>query len=407
VRARLAFSAAAALIVLAGCGGGSTTAVEVGPPIPRGFFGMNAQVLEQVAAGGNLEYTQRNAAQIAQLGVGYVRSSFDWSQIEPSPPVGGRHSYRFAPLDGWVGTLASQHLRWLPTVKGGPIPEWAASRSAPPECGTNSPPEGTADYAALMDALARRYGRGGSFWHEHPELPYEPVTEYEVWNEPNFGRLWCPKPEPAAYARLYLAAHDAVHAVDPRAVVLIGGLAAFQTDEAGPPAKTSYRTFLSAAVDAVPALRDAVDAVAVHPYGKDPAAVLGALSGFRKALDAAGLSDAPMTADEVGWHTRGALGLPPVPEDDRAEYFLIVTPAIARSGCDVIGIAAHTWVTQERRPSYPEDWYGMADPRTGEPYPSAVTYGDQARRLEDGEPVSPATRAACAMTEKGGIRDDG
>jgi polysaccharide biosynthesis protein PslG len=403
VRTRLALSAAAGLIVLAGCGG--STRVEVGPPIPRDFFGMNAQVLQQVAASGNLVYTQRNAAQIARLGVGFVRSSFDWTQIEPSPPVAGQHTYRFAPLDGWVGTLASQHLRWLPTVKGGPIPEWAASPSAPPECGTNSPPDGTVNYAALMDALARRYGRGGSFWHEHPEVPYEPVTEYEVWNEPNFGRLWCPKPEPAAYARLYLAARDAVHAVDPKAVVLIGGLAAFTTNEPGPPAKTSYRTFLSTAVDAVPALDRAVDAVAVHPYGKDPAAVLQALRGFREALDASGLSDAPMTADEVGWHTRGALGLPPVPEEKRAEDFRIVTPAIARSDCDVIGIAAHTWVTPERRPSYPEDWYGLADPRTGEPYPSAVSYGDQVRRLEGGEPVSPVTRAACATTGQGGTRD--
>jgi hypothetical protein len=406
VRGLLALSAATATILLAGCGGSATT-VEVGPPIPRDVFGMNAQVLEQVAAAGNLKYTRRSAGQIAKLGVGFVRSSFDWTQIEPTAPVAGRHSYRFAPLDGWVGTLAGEQLRWLPTVKGGPIPEWAASPSPPPECGTNSPPEGTENYAALMEALAARYGRDGTFWDEHPDLPYEPVTEYEVWNEPNFGRLWCPEPEPAEYARLYLAARDAVHAVDPRAVVLIGGLAAFTTDEPGPPAKTSYRTFLSAAAEAVPALRDEVDAVAVHPYGKDPPAVLRALEGFREALDAAGLRGVPMNADEVGWHTRGSLGLPPVPEDERAEYFRIVTPAIARSECDVVGIAAHTWVTPEQRTSYPEDWYGMADPRTGDPYPSAVTYGEQARRLEDGDPVPVATPAPCSTGENGGAQDGG
>ena len=89
-------------------------------------------------------------------------------------------------------------------------------------------------------ALARRYGRGGSFWKAHPRLPYEPITDYEVWNEPNFGRLWCPKPDPGAYARLYLAARSAVQAVDPKALVLVGGLAAFVTDDAGPPAKMSF-----------------------------------------------------------------------------------------------------------------------------------------------------------------------
>jgi hypothetical protein len=294
-----------------------------------------------------------------------------------------------------VAALAGQHLRWLPTVKGGPIPQWAASPSTPPECGTNGPPDGTANYAALMNALAQRYGRDGSFWAAHPDLVYEPITEYEVWNEPNFGHLWCPTPDPAAYARLYLAARAAIHAVDPKAVVLVGGLAAFPTDEAGPPAKTSYRTFLTGMTKAVPALRTKVDAVAVHPYGKDPTAVLAALEGLRAALDAAGLRHAPMLADEVGWHTHGPLGLPPVPEDQRASYFRTVTPAIARSDCDVSGIAAHTWVTLEQRENYSEDWYGMADPITGQPYPSALAYGDQVRALEAGKEVSSAPPASC------------
>ena len=319
------------------------------------------------------------------------RSSFTWPLIEPGPPSNGVHQYDFSAMDGWVATLARHHLRWLPPSKGGPIPEWVASPTAPPECGTNAAPRGTSDYAALMAALAHRYGRDGSFWHQHPDLPYEPITEYEVWNEPNFGRLWCPTPDPAAYARLYLAARAAIHAADPKAVVLVGGLAAFPTDEAGPPAKMSYRTFLSGMTEAAPALRTKVDAVAIHPYGKDPTAVLAALQGMRGALDAAGLHDTPMMADEIGWHTRGTLGLPPVPEEQRASYFRTVTPAIARSNCDLIGVAAHTWVTPEQNPNFPEDWYGMADPVNGAPYPSATAYAQEVRALEAGKPTETAS----------------
>jgi hypothetical protein len=392
-----AVGAAFAVVVVAGlsgCGGTASTQVD-GPPLPRDFFGMNAQIVAQAAQEGKLDYADQQVAEIAKLGVSFVRSSFDWSRVEPDPPSGGHHRYDFSSLDGWVGTLARHRLRWLVTVKGGPIPSWAASPSAPAECGTNAPPAGSANYAALMGALARRYGRHGSFWQSRPDLPYEPIADYEVWNEPNFGRLWCPTPDPVAYARLYLAARDAIHAVDSQAIVLVGGLPPFPVDEAGPPAKTSYRTFLTEMTDAQPALRARVDAVAVHPYGKDPTAVLAALKGLRAALDDVGLSDAPMLADEIGWHTKGVLGLPPVPEDQRADYFRAVTPAIVRSNCDVIGIAAHTWVTLEHNPNYPEDWYGMADPYTGQPYPSAIAYGDQVKALEAGKPVTSAPPASC------------
>jgi len=394
-RRRLALLAALAVAPgLIGCGGSASTEVK-GAPLPRDFFGMNAQLVAQAAQAGKLDYTDRQAAQMARTGVGFVRSNFDWTLFEPNPPSGGRRQYDFQVLDGWVASLAQHHLRWLVTAKGAPIPEWAASPAAPAECGTNAPPDGTADYAALMRVLAERYGRDGSFWQANPELPYEPVTEYEVWNEPNFGRLWCPTPDPAAYARLYLAARDALHAVDPKALVLVGGLAAFPTDEAGPPAKTSYRTFLTGMTKAVPAIRTKVDAVAVHPYGKDPDAVLAALENMRAAIDTAGMSGVPMLADEIGWHTKGTLGLPPVPEDQRADYFRAVTPAIARSTCNVIGIAAHTWVTLERNGNLPEDWYGMANPLTGQPYPSAVAYGTQVKALEAGRPVDSAPPASC------------
>jgi hypothetical protein len=385
---------------LAACGGGSTT-VEVGPPVSRDFFGMNAQLVEQAAQAGKLGYADRQTAQIAGLGVGFVRSAFDWTMVEPSPPAGGRRSYDFSSLDGWVATLARHHLRWLATVKGDPIPRWAAEESARADCGSDAPPRGTADYAALMTALARRYGRGGSFWSDHPELPYEPITGYEVWNEPNFGRFWCPRPDPASYARLYLSARTAVHAVDPRALVLVGGLAPFTGGAGGPPDKMSVGRFLAAAVHEDPAFGEVADAVAVHPYGATPGAVMGTLRYLRATLDSSGLGERPMLADEVGWHTRGTSGLPPVPEEQRAADFRTVTPAITRSDCDVIGLAAHTWVTPEQRPTDPEDWYGMADALTGAPYPSAIAYGEQVKALEAGAPVA-ATPPACGTLTSGG-----
>jgi Glycosyl hydrolase catalytic core len=35
--------------------------------------------------------------------------------------------------------------------------------------------------------FVKRYGRGGTFWADHPSLPYKPVTTWEVWNEENLA----------------------------------------------------------------------------------------------------------------------------------------------------------------------------------------------------------------------------
>ena len=37
----------------------------------------------------------------------------------------------------------------------------------------------------FLTNFVHRYGPEGSFWAAHPNLPYHPVTSYEIWNEPN------------------------------------------------------------------------------------------------------------------------------------------------------------------------------------------------------------------------------
>jgi len=64
-------SAAVTVVALAaalvGCGGGGST-VEVGPPVSRDFFGMNAQLVEQAAQAGKLDYADHQVEQIGMLG---------------------------------------------------------------------------------------------------------------------------------------------------------------------------------------------------------------------------------------------------------------------------------------------------------------------------------------------------
>jgi hypothetical protein len=39
--------------------------------------------------------------------------------------------------------------------------------------------------ASFVSSFAQRYGAGGSFWAQHPDLPCLPVQSYEIGNEPD------------------------------------------------------------------------------------------------------------------------------------------------------------------------------------------------------------------------------
>jgi hypothetical protein len=69
--------------------------------------------------------------------------------------------------------------------------------------------------------FVQRYGRGGTFWMAHPALPYEPVTVWEVWNEPNLktnnpllwdaeSKKWIEKVQPRNYAEFFSATSNTI-----------------------------------------------------------------------------------------------------------------------------------------------------------------------------------------------------
>lgn len=75
-----------------------------------------------------------------------------------------------------------------------------------------------ADHIRLIDTFLTRYGPGGSFFADNPDLPVRPVTAVEIWNEPNFQYM-IPDREPreeverereALYAKLLPAACQAI-----------------------------------------------------------------------------------------------------------------------------------------------------------------------------------------------------
>jgi hypothetical protein len=367
--------------------------------VPPGFFGVNGQGLRPLAADGELELLDEHLARIAAGGVDFVRANIDWPRLEPDAPRAGEHAYHFDGLDAWVRALAHHGLTWAPAIMGVPTPQWAVDRDAAAACGLRAYPARNADFAALAGAIAERYGRGGAFWRGHPDLPRLPATHFELWNEPNLGSFWCPIPDPEQYAALADAGADAILAVDRGATLVLGGLAGLHKTEVRGPGEAwvAAAAFLRRMLAARPGLERKLDVIGVHAYAATAAGVLDALARQRAAVDSTPLRGRPLALNEVGWYTSGVGPQPAVPEEERAAYLAEVTNAVARSNCGIESFAPHTWVTVEQNPASLEDWYGIADPGTGEPYPTATAYLDQVLLFEGrgSEPPPTQTAAIC------------
>jgi hypothetical protein len=283
-------------------------------------------------------------------GITQVRTDAFWMWAEARPPRHGVHRYDWRRLDAVAGALASHRLRWLPILDYSAI--WAATYKG----NYHSPPRSNADYAAYAHAFAKRYGRGGSFWRSHPRLPSLPVTDYEIWNEPNNGQFfWKPKPDAAHFADMYLRARAAIHAVDPRSTVVVGGLVA-------------RPSFVMAMYAARPGLRGNVDALGWHAYAPRVEGLLNGLRELRAALELEGEANLPVHVTELGWPTAG--DDPTVlREPARAAALETAADRIARSDCGVSALIAYTW----RTPRHDRTGFGIRRP-DGRPGPSSRAF---------------------------------
>ena len=330
---RLALVPAAALIVFLS----SILAAGGGPPSRADSDGLRIGI-----SFGNtlprMSDDQLGEALDAAAGAGarWIRADVSWADIQPSSP----DEFVWDSFDRTVEQARRHGLQVLPILAY--TPPWARS----PGCRSDHcPPADPARFAAFAGAAAARYGPQG-------------IHTWEVWNEPNFADYWLPAADPSAYARLLALSSQALRAADPKAYVILGGLATLKTDAGN----VSVADFLTRPAESP---LKYVDAVAIHPYTYPyPAGRLSpwaspwapADSGMpylRSALAAAGAPGIPLWITEYGAPTGGpgpvwdgspdslAGGPDHVTETQQAQ---IATDAVATAASDP-GIAALFWYT--------------------------------------------------------------
>lgn len=344
---------------------GLLTAAPAGAAnVGSGFYGVNALWL----------FSSPQAEWPAQLqsmvdgGLTTVRTDARWSTAEPNPPSAGQHTYDWSFFDTIVGNLAKYGIRWMPTLDY--PPPWAQEK--PSDMGSEMNESNVPDFVAFTTAMAKRYGIGGQFWHDHPELPATPVREWELWNSPNVTFYWNPQDNaPERYTDLLLATRAAIKAVNPKAILIGPAL-----DLVNPPIASDEIDFVKRMFIHDPDIASKVDVWGLHPYQETIYWTFRRLAMWRQALDLLAGRRVPIAIDELGYTSTK------VSDAMRGEELTELTQQLPRSGCDIYDFLPYTWVSPEDDTtlvpgdtSDPERWFGIWN-RDGTPKPSGQQFVD-------------------------------
>lgn len=184
----------------------------------------------------------------AHLHAQIVRDMLFWHQVEAR-----RGERNWSRPDRVVEAVRDAGMEPLLVIAGSP--SWASGVSpARSRAVYHVPQRGRAldawleHYTGFVAAAVARYRRV--------------VKRWEVWNEPNLGLFWRPRPDPEAYRQVYERLRATILRVDPTAEVAVGGLGSLTLAH---PDEFSGRRFLRRLVES----RVPMDHVAIHPYATD------------------------------------------------------------------------------------------------------------------------------------------
>jgi polysaccharide biosynthesis protein PslG len=241
--------------------------------VPRDFFG--------VMANGPLDAPgfalDAESAAMRRDGVGTERMEIAWDLVEPQ-----KGQYDFTLPDRKILAAARAGIDVLGLIVR--CPGWAAKEPG----SVFSPPRDPADYAAFAKVLIARYGPNGELWHAHPEVAPRPVRAWQIWNEPNIAVYWTQQPFMRGYARLLNAAYAAIKQADPKATVVMAGLANF-----------SWRDLKRLFEKGGTKLR--FDVAAVHPFSGRPSNSVKIVTLNRDVLNRHGARTKPIWLTELTW----------------------------------------------------------------------------------------------------------
>lgn len=250
--------------------------------VPASFYGVSA-----------VEPTQKDFSRIDRTGFGVARFEISWRVLQKTRKGGIDWGY----VETRMRDIAEAGLRPAPIVFGTPrFIRKSPNGFYPP----TSSKQDRREWQDFLTAATRRYGPGGSFWDENPGIPEAPVRQWVIWNEPNANAFWQPKPNPRDYATLVKISDRAISKVDPKADIVLGGMAGFPKSSSSVTAVKFLKGFYK-----VKRIERHFESINLHPYGPGVGAVRKQVKQARSAVRKAGDKNVGILIGEVGWASKG------------------------------------------------------------------------------------------------------
>ena len=327
---RAALAATLALSLLLG-------AVAVAPAsaaVPRSFYGI-------------VPFTTLTGQDFQRMGgakVGTLRTQILWSAVQTSR--GG--PFDFSSVDQVVAGAAAERMTILPSLAGTPPFEAGGCNSH--FCSVHIQLKSAAqrnDWQAFVIAAARRYGPNGTFWQANRYLPYRPIRQWQIWNEQN-GPFQ--KNSPRLYEKLLALSDGALHAVDPGAKIMLGGMFGTPHGSNKNPRLTAWG-YLGGIYNA--GGKSHFDSAALHPYSPTIPGIGDQIKKMRRVLKKHNNGSRKTYITEIGWGSSrkthggtGALGAsfnvgPRKQKKNLTKSFKLLTSH--RSSWKVGGVDWFTW----------------------------------------------------------------
>ena len=278
------FSPASLLALVATVLVALTLAAPAGAKLPRGFVGITA---DDVFAGDD-NYRTTNLSAMAAVGVHTMRQTFDWSRIERQQSL-----YDFSYHDEFVAKASAHGLRILPVLFNPPA-FYRPTRGL-----AACPPRQLGSFASFAKAVVRRYGRRGTLWNERPGVPKNPITAYQIWNEPSLRVYWCNRrPNARRYVAMLRRVGRGIKSVDRKAQIVTAGIPASKLKSAAPIDRYLAQMYHAGA-------RRYFDSLAINPYAKNIADLRRLLRSVRRLMNRHGDRRSPIWITELGWADAG------------------------------------------------------------------------------------------------------
>lgn len=223
--------------------------------------------------------------------IGSYRMPVAWGQIEPQADGG----MKWTEIDEMVELTAERRIDFLPTLYNSPWWLAANHRTLPVTDGY-----AIRRWKNFVGAAVSRYGRDGEFWAENPQVPYRPVEEWQIWNEPNI-RYFASPVSPRRYGHLVKISAAAIRRIDPDATVVLAGL------YARPPTGTGIKAgrFL-ALLYRIRGFKGSFDVAAIHPYAGSTGKSIRRTFPLRGVLDKHRDGRKRLIITELGWGSDSA-----------------------------------------------------------------------------------------------------